>query len=168
MCVITSTVATTAITIATAVLSTAAGVHSAITKSKVAKLQAEQNIQQAKIAERNAAYERQEGIEDARHKKLKAIQNMEGIKTQLASGNILTSSETSLNLMDDEKLSGEIDALKLIDNAERRAQSYLNSAQNLYFNAGLREYNSNQMLINQGLSAADSMRKQISKNLEKK
>ena len=82
-------------------------------ENKVANYNAQQSINQAKIAEKNAVYERQEGIEDAREKRLQAIKNMGSTKTTLASGNISMSSLSALDLIEDEKISGEIDALKV-------------------------------------------------------
>ncbi|MGM9993302.1 MAG: hypothetical protein ACI37R_01070 [Candidatus Avigastranaerophilus sp.] len=169
MCVITSTIAATVVpAVISAVTSAAVGIKYAINKSKIQKFQAEQNIQQAKIAERNAVYERQEGIEDARERKLKAIQNVGRQKTIIASGNIMTSSATAINVFDDEKLSGEIDALKLIDSSEKRAQSYMDSAQIQYTNAAIKKQQSKNTLTTglsvKGIKLGNSMLG-LSKNL---
>ena len=116
-------------------------------ENKVANYNAQQSINQAKIAEKNAVYERQEGIEDAREKRLQAIKNMGSTKTTLASGNISMSSLSALDLIEDEKISGEIDALKIIDSSERRAQSYLDTSQRYYSNAALQSYKAKQNSI---------------------
>lgn len=142
--------------VGSALLASAVKIQDAASKRKVELFQAEQNIKQAQIAERNAAYERQEGIDEARRQKLKAIQNMGVIKTNLASGNIYSSSETALNLADDEKFSGEMEALKLIDSSEKRAQVYFDSAQNYYARASLNKFRSKQVMLNTGLSMMSS------------
>lgn len=116
-------------------------------ENKVANYNAQQSINQAKIAERNAVYERQEGIEDAREKRLQAIKNMGNQKTNLASGNISISSLTALDLLEDEKTLGEIDALKIIDSSDRRAQSYLDASKTYYSNAALQSYKAKQNSI---------------------
>ncbi len=162
MCVVTSTVAATVIpAIISAVSSAAIGIKQAMNTSAIQKFQAEQNIRQAKIAERNAVYERQEGIEDAREQKLKSIQNIGRQKTLIASGNIMTSSATAINVFEDEKLSGEIDALKLIDTSEKRARAYTDSAQNQYANAAIKKQQSINTLTTglsvQGANLTNSM-----------
>ncbi len=101
---------------------------------------ANMSIQQAKIAERNAAYSRQEGIEDAREERLRAIQNMGKVKTDIASGNIMLLSSTALNLTEDEYQEGELNALQIMKSSEHQAQSYLDSAQRYYSNASLQTY----------------------------
>ena len=157
MCVITTTAGAAIATAITAIISSAVGVQSAVSNRKVSKFQAEQNLRQAKIEEQKALYERQEGIEDAREKRLNAIKNMGKQKVQLASGNIMTSSQMALNIFEDENISGEIDALKLLDNSEKRAQTYLESSQKNQLNANLHNYNANQAVINQGLSTTASL-----------
>ena len=152
MCVITTTAGAAIATAITAIVSSAVGIQAAVSSSKVSKFQAEQNLRQAKIEEQKALYERQEGIEDAREKRLNTIKNMGKQKVQLASGNIMTSSPLALNIFEDENISGEIDALKLIDTSEKKAQAYLESSQKNQLNANLHNYNSSQTLINQGLS----------------
>ena len=147
MCVF-SSVASGVASVVSTVSSVVIGLKQAADYSSIQKYQAEQNIVQAKIAERNAVYERQEGIEDAREKRLNAIKNIGTKMAVTASGNIMTSSETALNIFDDEKLSGEIDALKQIDSSEKRAQSYMDSAQYYYANAALKTYQSNNTIKN--------------------
>ena len=154
MCIISATVGTAALTIATALATSAMGIQSAVSRNKSAEFQIEQSERQAKIAERNAIYERQAGIDEARHQRLKSIQNMQNIRTRIAAGNVATSSETALNLFDDEKLSGEADALKLIDTSEKRAETQMNNAQNLYLNAKLTKYNAKRNLLNTELGSA--------------
>lgn len=134
---------TTAFLIASAVGTALSATSNAISSSaekKVEKYNIQMIEQQAKIAERNAAYERQEGIDDARRQRLKAIQNMNAQKTAIASGNIMLSSSTALSLFDYEKLNGELNAIDILNSSERRAQSYLDSAENYYQRAGLQSF----------------------------
>lgn len=166
MCVITSTAVGITMGIVSALSAAAVSIKQASNTSKIQKFQAEQNIAQAKIAERNAMYERQEGIEEAREKRLQAIKNVGSQKTMLASGNIMASSATAINLFDDEKLSGEIDALKLIDSSERKAQSYIDSAQNLYANASMKKYQSANTMNNAVATQLINVSSQMSTGLK--
>ena len=119
---------------------------------------AQQMIQQAKADERNAAYERQEGIENARKERLKAIQNMGNIKSHIAAGNLMTNSSTALNLINDEKINGDLNALDLLNSSEKRAQSYIDSANRKYQSASLTLFKTkknyiigNESLLSRGL-----------------
>lgn len=137
MCTILS--ATTA---AVGVLSSLISVQSAYSEKKAAKHQTEVLISQAKKAERNAAIERQEGIDEARREKLDAILNMSEQKATIAASNLATTSQTSLNIMDDEKLNGELEALTTMKDAQRRSDAYLDSAEKYYNEAALNSFNS--------------------------
>lgn len=131
---------TTALLITSAILSSTAGAISSRAQKEVNNYNIQMLEQQAKISERNAAYERQEGINEARKQRLKAIQNMNAQKVAIASGNIMLSSSTALSLVDDEKLNGELNALDILNSSERRSQNYLDSAKNYYQRAGLQSY----------------------------
>lgn len=146
MCEFTSMAVDLASTVVSAISSLAVGIKQSVETKKIQEFQAEQNVVQAKIAQRNAAYERQEGIEEAREKRLDAIRNIGAQKTAFASGNIMNSSSTAVNIFEDEKLSGEIDALKLIDESEKRAQSYIDSSNLYYSNSQLKEYQADKRL----------------------
>ncbi len=123
-------------TVANLIIS-ASEIYQAGTSKAESEFQADQLVRQAKNAEQNAAYERQEGIEEARRQRLQAILNMGEQKTNIASGNIALSSEMALNLVEDEKLNGELDALTTLKESERRAESYMQSAQKYYEDAAL-------------------------------
>ncbi len=103
-------------------------------KNQILSLNAKQSLA-------NAAYERQEGIEQARQKKLNYILNMGKEASKFAAGNIALSSQTAINAIDDYKLNGELDALNTIKNSEKRAQSYERQAQQYYQNAALNTFN---------------------------
>lgn len=92
---------------------------------------------QAKKAENMATTELQTGIEDARRQKLNAILNASEEQAVIASGNISVSSQTSLNIADDEKLNGELNALTTMKTAQQRYASYIDKANQYYANAEL-------------------------------
>ena len=94
-------------------------------------------VSKAKRAENQAAYERQEGIEETRKQRLNAILTSADTKAEIASGNLGTSSLTSLNLIQDDKEEGERDAEKTLKISEYRASNYIDSANNYYKQSGL-------------------------------
>ena len=94
-------------------------------------------VSKAKRAENQAAYERQEEIEEARKQRLNAILTSADTKAEIASGNLGTSSLTSLNLIQDDKEEGERDAEKALKISEYRASNYIDSANNYYKQSGL-------------------------------
>ena len=94
-------------------------------------------IEDAKTAKKQAAVERQEGIEESRRQKLSSILNMQKEKTLFASNNIATTSQTALNIFDDQKLNGELSALNTISESEKRSDKYLQTANDYYKQASL-------------------------------
>ena len=80
---------------------------------------------------------RQEGIEKARREKLNAILNMNNIKTKAAASNLSLASESVMNMIDDEKIKGENNALSTLNNSENRSKKYINMANSYYQNASL-------------------------------
>lgn len=101
------------------------------------EIDSKQAISEAKNLEKQAGIERQEGIETARRKKLTSILNMAQEKTIFASNNIMTTSQTALNVINDENLNGELTALNTIQEAEKRSDKYLKSADEYYKKASL-------------------------------
>lgn len=99
------------------------------TEKQTAKAEAESLKKQAITAEEQAGIERQEGVEEARQKRLQAILRAEEQKTNIAAGNIAVSSEYTLNKIEDEKLNGELDALNIMKEADFSSQSYLSKAE---------------------------------------
>ncbi len=133
----------TTIAFATAsVISAATAAYSASTQKAAAKYQANLYVQEAEKAKTDAAYERQTGIEEARNQRLQAILNMGDAKAAIAAGNIATSSQTAVNIIDDEKLNGELEALTTLRDSEKRAQDYLYQADQYYAQAGLTSFKS--------------------------
>ena len=118
------------------------------TQKAESEYQTELYTKQAKKAEKDAAYVRQEGIEEARRKRLQSILNMGEEKTNLAAGNIGLSSQMAINIVDDEKLNGELDALTTLKDSEREAQQYMDRAEQYYEKAGLASFRSNNRYAN--------------------
>lgn len=115
---------------------------------KEAKYQTELIKTQAKQSQQDAASERQEGIEEARRKKLQAILNMGDEKAAFASGNIALSSATALNVLDDEKQTGELDALLTLNSSEKSAEKYMCQSQRYYQNAALASFKAKNNYVN--------------------
>ena len=107
----------------------------------VAEYKNNQIKEQAEQAREKAGQERQEGIEEARNRRLQAILNMGDKKVLTAGGNIALSSQTTINQLDNIKLNGELDALTTLKSAENRAQSYEQQAHTLYSNYALGKFN---------------------------
>lgn len=101
-------------------------------KAKVAKNNAE-------IAEQNAAQERQSGLEEARLQRIKTLQTIGTQQAGIAAGNVDITSGTALDTIEDSATMGELDALMIEYNAERKAQNYEQTAAN-YRNESNLEY----------------------------
>jgi len=140
------------------VLSTAAGVYSSQTRKAESKYQASLAVQQAEKAKKDAAYERQTGIEEARNQRLQAILNMGEEKTNIAAGNISNNSQTALNILDDSKLNGELDALTTLKKSDKRANDIMFNSDNYYSAAALTSFSarrnnlSNRLGLSSGLA----------------
>ena len=106
----------------------------------LADYQNKQLLEQAKQARENAARERQEGIEEARNRRLQAILNMGDEKVAFATSNISLNSLTAINQTDNLKLNGELDALTTLKNANNRAEAYTRQADSIYSNYALGKY----------------------------
>ena len=133
------------------------------TQKAESEYQTELYTKQAKKAEKDAAYVRQEGIEEARRKRLQSILNMGEEKTSLAAGNIGLSSQLAINIIDDKKLNGELDALTTLKDSEREAQKYMDSAEQYYSQAGLSSFKSSRTYSNGFIGAATGIFSQTNK-----
>ncbi len=109
-------------------------------QKKLGNYQAALMLSQGKQAEQEAAYQRQEGIEEARRQKLNAILKMGDKKTAIAGSHIALSSQTALNAVEDEKINGELNALTTLKKSEHSAQAYIERANDYYRNAGLKSF----------------------------
>lgn len=136
------------------------------------KIQENQLRTEAKHNEDKAIYERQEGIEESRNRRLKSILNMGEHKTRIAAGNLSLNSQTSSDILNDEEMSGELDALQTMKESEQRADNYMYQADKYYQNAALTSfkaknaYKTNLMAIGTNLigSAPDYKKEDKTKN----
>ena len=127
--------------ILSAVASTAVSVTSSVQESNAAKAQAEYQArvqrENAKIAEENAAIERQQGIEEERMQRLKTARQVASQKTAMAANGIDISQGTALDVIEDTATMGELDALQTRYNYERQAIAYEAQANNFNNQANL-------------------------------
>ena len=147
--------------VVTAVATAAYSVKNAIDEKALAKQQTKNMIEQAKLNEQKAAIERQEGIEEARRKKLDSILNMSEQKANIAASNLGTASQTSLNIIDDEKMNGELEALITTKEADKRVNAYMETSQKYYNQASLNSFNSkikfNKAIFNSAKNLSSSL-----------
>lgn len=147
MCIITSAVTVGAISIsaavanamlavgaAAAVASTALGTVSSIQQGKqqqaMYNYQAKVAEQNAEIAKRNADTERQTGIEEARLQRMKTLQAVGAQQTAMAANGMDVTQGTSLDIIEDTAAMGELDALQIQTNYEKKALAYEQQAGN--------------------------------------
>ena len=147
MCIITSTVTIGALSISAAVANTmlAVGAIAAVTSTVLGTVSSVQQGKQqqamynyqakvaeenAKIANKNAATERQTGIEEARLQRMKTLQAVGSQQTAMAANGMDVTQGTSLDIIEDTAAMGELDALQIQTNYERKAQSYEAQANN--------------------------------------
>lgn len=133
MCVITGTAAAVIGTVLT-IASTAVGVVGSIQKGNAEKAQynykAQVNKNNAIIANNNAATERQAGLEDSRLQRIKTLQRIGSQQAGMAAGNIDVTQGIALDTVEDTATMGELDALNIQYNAEKRALNYEQQADN--------------------------------------
>ena len=147
MCIITSTVTIGALSISAAVANTmlAVGAIAAVTSTVLGTVSSVQQGKQqqamynyqakvaeenAKIANKNAATERQTGIEEARLQRMKTLQTVGSQQAAMAANGMDVTQGTSLDIIEDTAAMGELDALQIQTNYERKAQSYEAQANN--------------------------------------
>ena len=147
MCIITSTVTIGALSISAAVANTmlAVGAIAAVTSTALGTVSSVQQGKQqqamynyqakvaeenAKIANKNAATERQTGIEEARLQRMKTLQAVGSQQAAMAANGMDVTQGTSLDIIEDTAAMGELDALQIQTNYERKAQSYEAQANN--------------------------------------
>ena len=130
-----------AVSIVSALASTAIGVTSAIQQSKSAQAQynyqAQVDRRNAIIAQQNADQKRQEGIEEARLQRIKTLQAVGSQQAAMAANGIDISSGTALDVIGDTAAQGELDALTTMYNSETEARAYENQSNNFNNQANL-------------------------------
>lgn len=116
------------ISIVSAISSTAIGTVSAVQSAQAQEAQYEYQAKVAqdneKIAQMNATEARQKGIEDARLKRIKTLQQVGALQTAQAANGIDISTGTSLDLIEDTKTMGELDAMNSLYDSEKTARNY--------------------------------------------
>lgn len=91
----------------------------------------------AKIANNNAALERQEGIEESRLQRMKTIQAVGNQQAAMAANGLDITQGTPLDVIEDTSAMGELDALQVQYNSERKALAYEAQANNFTNQANL-------------------------------
>lgn len=147
MCIFSTSITIGAVTISAAVAnaiaaasavavaaSTALGTIGSIQQGKqqqaMADYQANVAKENAKIAQNNADTERQTGIEEARLQRMKTLQAVGAQQAAMAANGMDVTSGTSLDIIQDTSAMGELDALQIQTNYERRALAYEQQANN--------------------------------------
>lgn len=110
----------------------------------------------AKKLENRATTELQNGIEKARKQRLNAILDGAEQTAIIASGNLGVTSQTSLNIVDDEKLNGELDALTTLKTAEQKYSTYIDKANQYYANAELSSQKAKNAYLDNAIEYAKS------------
>ena len=164
MCIITATAVATALSVSTSIASaiaiagnvaiglgavatvagTALGAVGSYQQGKAQEAaynyQAQVAQQNAKIAEQNAGMERQAGLEEARRQRIKTLQAVGTQKVALAANGVDVGYGSSLDLIEDTSMLGELDALMLETEGERKARNYEIQANNYINEANLASY----------------------------
>ncbi len=125
-----------------------AAIQQAQTQKAISEYQSKQLLNDAEHTDEQAGEIRQEGIEQARTRKLKSILEMGKEKTDAASGNIATTSDTLLKINENTKLAGELDALNTLRDSEFRAENKIYQADKLYSNLALNRYKTSSDYLN--------------------
>ena len=134
MCVLTSTAIAAGVSVALGAVSTTLGVVSSIQKSKAQEAQynyqAQVQAQNEKIARENAKKEAQEGLNKERLQRMKNIQALGFQKASLASKGSDINFGTSLDLLEDSAMGGELDVLNIRYDTQKRVNKYNSDAAN--------------------------------------
>lgn len=154
--------------IALKILKSVLEIKKAFDEKREAEYQTEILRTEAREAKAQATEERQSGIEEARRTRLKSILNMSETKTDIASGNINLFSSTALNLVSDDKLNGELDALVTLKNSESRAKGYIRQSQKYYKDAALKVHQTKNKFFNDVAGEAINVSSELVKAADKK
>lgn len=93
-----------------------------------------------KLAEQNASMARQEGLEEARRQRIATLQAVGKQEVSLAANGVDVGYGTSLDLIEDNSMLGELDALTMEYNAEKNARNYDIQAMNFANEANLAQF----------------------------
>lgn len=158
--------AITAGVVATTVATTALGVVGSVQQGNAAaaayEYQAQVAQQNSRIAQNNAAMERQAGLEEARRQRIKTILAIGQQKVGMAAGGVDIATGTPLDALEDTASMGELDALMLQHDAEKRAVNYEIEAANFSNQSNLDMFSSSNSRKSGYINAAASGFKGVS------
>ena len=117
--------------IASAAVSAVGSIGTGISNKKASDYQAQVEQQNATIAQNNANQELAIGKEQERRQRLKTAQIAGEQKTAIAANNLIVNSGTALDTQADTAYMGEMDALMIRYDAQRRADAYKQQSLNL-------------------------------------
>jgi len=126
-----------AVTIASAALGAVSSYSQGKSQQAMYNYQAQVAEQNKKIANQNAAQERQTGIEEARMQRIKTLQAVGSQQAAMAANGMDVTQGTSLDIIEDTSAMGELDALQIQTNYERKALSYEQQANNFQNEANM-------------------------------
>ena len=130
--------------VAASVAGTALGAISSYQQGRAqavaASYQAQIARQNQRIALENAAMERQEGLEEARKQRIATLQQIGKQQTELAANGVDVGYGTSLDIIEDTAMLGELDALTIEYNSEKRARNFDMQAYNYANEGNLADY----------------------------
>lgn len=109
-------------------------------QAAAANYKAQVERQNQRIALENAAMERQEGLEEARRQRMATLQEIGKQQVGLAANGVDVGYGTSLDIIEDTAMLGELDALTIEYNSEKRARNYDMQAYNFANEANLATY----------------------------
>ena len=124
-------------TIGSAVMGTTSAISQSKNQQAMYDYQAKVAQNNAKIADQNAANERQSGLEEARLKRIQTLQAIGSQQTAMAGNGIDITQGTALDTIEDTAQFGELDALMLEYNAERNALNFEQQRDNFNNQANL-------------------------------
>lgn len=126
-------------TIASGVTTVVGGIQQAKAQEEEADYQAKVARQNAEIANENAAQARQQGIEDARNIRMKALSTIGLQQAQMAANGMNIGDGSALDTIEDTAMLGEMDALSTMYNAEQNAVNFEQQGANFLNQANLQE-----------------------------
>ncbi|MDD3238224.1 MAG: hypothetical protein PHV37_09035 [Candidatus Gastranaerophilales bacterium] len=123
-----------AVSLAATAASTTLGVVSSVEQGKAQQAQYDYQTQvaanNAKIAENNAAAQRQQGIEESRMQRIKTMQAVGSQQAAMAANGLDVTQGTPLDVIEDTAAMGELDALNTQYNYEEKARAYYQKSNN--------------------------------------
>ncbi len=124
-------------TVASTVLGTVSSYQQGKQQQAMYNYQAKVAQENEKIANQNAAQERQTGIEEARLQRMKTLQAVGSQQAAMAANGMDVTQGTSLDIIEDTAAMGELDALQIETNYEKKALAYEQQANNFSNQANL-------------------------------